>query len=253
VSDHHRRLGRFETVALRGVARRQAQGFHRHHGLAMQGNEAMRGAHEVHAAPAGQLAVGFQLVGHHLGDGQLAQGVVERLLQAHHQRGPGHDAVPVQGFGLAFTLTLETAQDGGRIADVGAQGGQFLQQRRRGLSIRAQSDRDGHEFLLHGLIGRLGQHRGDVRREPARRGKGRDDGAFARQPLRFELLEQDAGKRFAQLLQGLGGQLLHEELHQQIFRGHGQVPQAAFVSVCAASCATHSRGAMGKPRRSRLS
>ena len=40
---------------------------------AVQGHQAVRRAHKIHAAPARQFAIGFQLVAHHLGDRQLGK------------------------------------------------------------------------------------------------------------------------------------------------------------------------------------
>jgi len=71
--DRDDRLGGLESVTQGGVARLQAQHLERHHAGAMQGDHAVRRAHEVHAAPAGQLAIGFELVGHDLRDRQLGQ------------------------------------------------------------------------------------------------------------------------------------------------------------------------------------
>ncbi len=80
LGQHQRVHRRFETVAVGGVARRQAQRLDGHHGAAVQRHQPMRRAHKLHAAPAGQFAVALQLVGHDFGDGQLGYGFVQRFL-----------------------------------------------------------------------------------------------------------------------------------------------------------------------------
>ena len=116
VCQHHGRHGRFKAVALRAVASREAQRLHGHHGGAMQRHQAVRGAHKVHAGPAGQkvvhAAIGFKLVAHHLGDGELGDGFVQGLLQTGLQRRAGHHAVVEQGFGLAVLGALQGGHSG---------------------------------------------------------------------------------------------------------------------------------------------
>ena len=102
------------------------------------------------------------------------------------------------------------------------------------------------KLLYNFLVGRLRAHRRDMRRQPPRRGKAGEPGVRRRQALGLELVKQHAGKGVTQLLQRLRGQLFNKQFDQKILRAHGQ---AAFFC----SSATHSRGAMGKPSRSRLS
>jgi len=82
---HQRRHLGFEPVALGAVASAQSQCLDRHHGAAVQGDQAMRGAHKVHAAPAWKLAIGFQLILHDLGNRQLGQSFFQGFLQARWQ------------------------------------------------------------------------------------------------------------------------------------------------------------------------
>ena len=51
MQQHHGRDLGLKAVALCAVARCQAQRLDRHHGAAMQGNQAVRWAHKVHTAP----------------------------------------------------------------------------------------------------------------------------------------------------------------------------------------------------------
>ena len=82
VGKHHRIDGGFKTVAVREVASAQAQHLDRHHRAAVQRDQTMRRAHKVHAGPAGQFAVGFQLVAHDFRDRQLGNRFFQRFLQA---------------------------------------------------------------------------------------------------------------------------------------------------------------------------
>ncbi len=58
-------------------------------------------------------------------------------------------------------------------------------------------------------------------------------------------MENIVGKSLAQLLQGLRGEFLDEQFDQKVLHH-------AF-SIFASTSSAHSRGAMGKPRRARLS
>ena len=94
----------------------------------MQRQQLMGGPHKVHAAPAGQFAVGLKLVLHHLGNRQLGQRLIQRFLQAFGQvRAFGH-AVVKQCLGLAIRGTFERCHSRGWVAHIGAQGLQFLEQ-----------------------------------------------------------------------------------------------------------------------------
>jgi hypothetical protein len=59
IGERHRVDAGFETVAMRVAPRLQAQRVDRHHVGAMQRNQPVRRAHEAHARPARQLAIGL--------------------------------------------------------------------------------------------------------------------------------------------------------------------------------------------------
>ena len=180
-------------------------------------------------------------------------------VQALGQRGAACLAVIKQQLGHAVMHALETRHGRG----VGAQRGQFLERRRCGQAVAAQTHGHGHELLRHGLVCGLRLHFGDVRGQAARRGIGGALGSASRQPLGRELLQQHLGKGVAQLLQGLRGQFLDEQFYEQVgWCGHGVLfpAQAAFLFCCSAALASSAStssacafGAMGKPRRARLS
>ena len=98
---HHRVKQRFKPVAVRGVAGLQAQGVDSHNVTAMQGNQTMRGPHELHVGPA----VG-QLVSHDFGDRQLGNRLQQGFLQALSQRCAFDCAVIKQRLGFAVYSTF---------------------------------------------------------------------------------------------------------------------------------------------------
>ena len=214
IPEHHGRDSRLKPVALRTVARREPQRLDRHHVAAVQRHQPMGGAHELHAAPAGEFAVGLQLVGHDLGNGKLGDGLVQRLLQPLLQRSAGQHAVVEQGLGLAVLRALEKSDRSSRVRYLHAQGLQLFQQRRRGGASGVQPHADGHELLAHGLVGGLVGHGRHLRGQAARRGERREHRIRGRQALGLELLTQHAGKGIAQFLQRFGGQLFDEELDE---------------------------------------
>ena len=240
VGDDNGRHGRLETVAVRAIARAQSQHLDRHHGAAMQGDEAVRRSHKMHAAPARQIAVGLQLVTHDLRNRQAGNGVLERLLQASVQACARHQAVIEQGLGLAVGTSSERGHRCHRVRHIGAQRLQLLDQRRRGAAFGVQRDAHGHQLLLQCLVGGLEPDIRDVRGQPARRGKGGHRRVRCQQTLGSELRRQLGGKGFTQLLQRLGRQFFDKQFNQQVFHD-------------GFTCSTHARGAIGKPRRWRLS
>ena len=246
--DHGRNFG-LKAVTLGGVTGREAQRLDRHHGATVQGDQAVRRAHKIHAAPTRQLAIGLQLVLHDFGNRQLGQRFFQRLLQARLQRSAFDHAVVKQGLGFTVGCALQGGDSSGRVADVSAQGLQLFQQGRGGIASRIQAHGHRHQLLLHGLVGTLNQHAGHVGGQAARRGKCGDHRVGRRQALGLELFGQHVGERRAQFVERLGRQLFHKQLHQQILCCHVVNPHAAFLGMFS----THSRGAIGKPRRSRLS
>ena len=217
---HHRVHGGFKTVAVRGVASVQAQRGDRHHAAAMQRHQPVRRAHKAHAAPAGHVAAGGQLVAHHFGDGQLGQCFVQRLLQAFGQRGTACGAVVEQGVGLAIGRALQRGHGAGRVAHVGADGSKFFQQRGCGIAGSVQAHRHRHELVRLRPVGRLRRHRRDVRGQPARRSVGGQLRAGSRQTLGLQLRQQHAAKGVAQFLQHLGRQFFDKQFNKKVLGGH---------------------------------
>ena len=228
---HHGRDFGFKAVALGAVTGRQAQRFDRHHGVAVQGDQAVRGAHKIHAAPAGQLAIGLQLVLHHFGNRQFGQGFIERLLQARSQGRALDHAVVKQGFGLAVGRALQSGHGRRRVAHVSAQGLQFFQQGGGRVARRVQAHRHGHQLLLHRFVSGLRQHAGHMGGQAAGRGKSRHQRIGSGQALGLELFGQHTREGRAQFVERLGRQLFHKQFHQQILCRHVVLPHAAFLGI----------------------
>ena len=106
-------------------------------------------AHKMHAAPARQVAIGFQLVTHNFGNGQLGQGFFKCFLQTPVQAGASDQTVVKQGHGLAIGRLAQCCHSGYRIGDISTQRLQLFEQRGRGVPASVQPHTRGHEFLLH--------------------------------------------------------------------------------------------------------
>ncbi len=207
-----------KPMAVRFASRRQPQRLHRHDVDAMQGDQTMRGAHKLHRSPAI-----FQLVGHHLGDGQFGDGLGERPLQTFGQRGAGRHGVDEQGFGFALAFA---PQAGGGVG-IQPQRAELFEQRRGGLAVGIQPHGHGHELLRYGLVGRLGSDGGDAHGQSARAGVGRRLDVRCGQSLRPQTRGQGAGEGLAQRGQRLGRQFFNEEFDKQVLWVHGGQLQAA--------------------------
>jgi len=151
VLKHHRGHLGFKAVALGAVASSQAERFDGHHGAAMQGDQAVGGAHKFDAAPAGQFAVGLELVAHDFGNGQFGNGFVQGFLQALGQAGTVGHAV-VEEF--AVRRTLELRHGFGACAN----GLQFFEQGGGGVALGIQADRHWHELFWFRHIYRFSSH-----------------------------------------------------------------------------------------------
>ena len=186
----------------------------------MQRHQAVGRAHKMYAAPAGQLAVGLQLVAHDFGDGQPGQGFFKRFLQAGIQAGTCNQAVIKQGWGLAVGRLAQGGHGGCGVGDIGTQRLQFLEQRRCRLTRRVQPHAHGHELLLHGFVGGLEPDPGDVRGQTAWRGKRGHHRFIGGQALGAQLVGQHGGKGLTQLLEHLGREFFDEQFNEKIFGCH---------------------------------
>jgi hypothetical protein len=128
------------------------------------------------------------------------------------------DRVEEQRLGLAVDRALEP-RDRRR---VGADGGELLEQHRRGVALRVEADADRHELDLNGLVGGLRRDLGQVQREPARRRIGGRGGVGGGEALRLEAVGQHGAERLAELLQRLRRQLFDEQFDQQALRAHAR-------------------------------
>ena len=248
VLQHQGIHARLEAVAVRLPPRLQAESAHGHHLGAVQRDEAVSGPDEVDAAPA----IG-ELVLHHLRDRQRGERGIERRLQAAGERRSGLHRVEEERFGLAIAPALQRRHGGG----VRAERGELLEQRRRRLAVGAEADRRRHQLVRHRLVGGPRDDAGQVQRQPARRRERRHDGSLVGQALRPQARGQAGSEGLAELVQRLRRQLFDEQFDEQILRAFAHGQAACFCSRCASSRARTSSaqafGAIGKPRRARLS
>ena len=210
VFQHHRINDCFKTVSMRAVARLQAQYLDRYHGVAVQRHQPVRGPHKIHAGPAGQFAVRLQLVTHDFGNRQQTYRLLQRFLQPGVECGARDQAVKKQRLGLAIWRTFERGHSSSRVRHVGAKSLQLFQQCRGRVARRVKSHSNRHELLPHGLVGRLEPDVSDMRRQPARRRKGRNDRVRCGQALCCQLFCQLARERITQLIERLRRQLFHK-------------------------------------------
>ena len=196
VAQHDRVDLGFEAMAMGLAPGLEPQRLDRHDRVAMQRDQAVRRAHEAHAAPARQLAAALELVAHDLGNRQPGDGLGQRLLQAFDQRRALGGAVEVEGLGLAVHRAAQRRHGRG----VGAEGRQALVQRGRRAARGIEADAHRHQLLRDRAVGGLGAHAREVRREAARRGVGGEQRAGIGQALGHELVAQHDGEGVAELL-----------------------------------------------------
>ena len=126
---------------------------------AVQRDQAMRRAHELHRG----RAVG-ELVAHHFGDGQLGYRFLQRELQAGGERDARNRLLEEGIFGIAFDPALELIRRGAFLF-------QAFGERRARLAVGAERDFGRHQFLRLGPVRSLWPHVLDEYGQPARRGE----------------------------------------------------------------------------------
>ena len=94
-------------MAVRLLTSLEAQCFDGHHIFAMQRYQAMCRAHKVDAGPTRHFAIGFQLIGHDLWNGQLGQTFIQGFLQTLQQVGTLGHAVVKQSLCFAIGRALQ--------------------------------------------------------------------------------------------------------------------------------------------------
>ena len=131
---------------------------------------------------------------------------------------------------------------------IGAQRGELLEQRRRGVAGGVEADGDRHQLLHHRLVGGDGQHAGDVV-PGGRAGVGRHGGG-RRQARRLFGKHWQAAKAFRPAFGRLGRQFFNEEFDADCLA----VMSGGFLGVLGELSGQHPAahlGAIGKPRRAR--
>ena len=205
-----RRLA-LEAMAHGRATRDEPKRANGHDLAAVQRHESVRWPHELDAGPAVLI-----LVGHHLGDRQLLQRLVDRLLQRRREFRARDLLVEEQRLGLA----VDRAHEARHHARVGAECSELLLQHRRRLAVRVETDRNRHELLPHHLVGAARSDLGHVRREAARRRERRSNGVGGAEPLCLQAVKEHGAERLSELLQGLRRQFLDEQFYEQAL-GHG--------------------------------
>ena len=126
---------------------------------AVQGDEALHRTHELHVGAVGPL------VGHDLRNRQLGERFIERRLQAVGERRARRRVAQEERFGLAVLGAFEFAQ--GKVGK--AERGEFLGERRGGLAVLVERDRNRQHLLAHLSFRRDLAHVLDEHGEAARR------------------------------------------------------------------------------------
>lgn len=200
-----RRL-RLETMAARAAAGTQAERGDVDHRVAVQRDQAVRGAHEAD----GGDAVG-RLIAHDLGNGQLAQRVFQRRLQGGRQRRALGDAAVDE----LFVLAVRLARESGDVDALQALGRELLLQRGRGLAVGVQPHAHGHEFFREFAVGSLRQHGRQVHGQPSRRGIGGGGAAVGQQAPALQAGGDAFGEGLSQAVERLGREFLGEQFQQE--------------------------------------
>ena len=245
-----------KTMALGVIRRLKTQCTQGQHFFAIQGQQAMHRSHKMHAAPARQGAVAVQLITHELGDGQRAQALAQGLLRTF-----GEGGASLGGFGPQIDLFAIIDFFQGRHAQVRQpHGRELFGKRRRGLTLRVQAHALRHQLLLDGFGAGLWQDTLYAHGQTPRRGKTFKTGRGGGEPLRHQTVKNPLCKGSAQCFQSLRGQLFGQEFNEQGLAELGRLHRCRHAGTAfdvrpgiAGMAATHWAGAMGNPRRSRLS
>ena len=188
---------RQEAVAERAAAGLEAQQGQRHDGLAVQRQQRVHGAHELHSGAVRTL------VAHHLRDRQLGDRLFQHRLQAFGEVDARRGVRVEEAFRLAVLGAFEVAD-----FEVGeAEGGQLLGQRRGRVAVLVEGDGHRQDLLADGLVGRRGAHVRDRHGQAARRGVGGDDAVGIEEITGFQAVRDAVGESGAQFHEGLRRQL----------------------------------------------
>ena len=214
----------------------------RHHLGAVQRHQAVRRAHEVHAGPA----VG-ELVAHDLGDRQLGERLVERLLQARRRasrRARGCRGTAPRPCRRAGACSCGTADASAPSA------ASFFSSAGVGLAVGVERHATGISLCDTGLVGAPARPR--RRRAPpggAAMAKAVSRGIGCGQALRLAgASDSSRGERLAQLLQRLGRQLLDEQFDQQVLACVMLMPPSSPAAPVTSSAQASRRHREAQPR-----
>ena len=292
VREYHRRRARLEAMPQCAPAGLQAQRMHGHHLGAVERHQAMGRTHKTNAAPARKRTSGLQLVSHDLRNRQLGDRVGQGALQAFGERCTFGHAVQEQGFDLAVhgpaqarqhrrvgtngqQLLLQGGRGGPRGVETDAHGHQFLRLRLvcgTGRDI-AHMYRQAPRRSKGGMAGLAGDEAvfQQAPRQCAAERVAQGFERFGRQFLDQQFHQQVVGCHCcsvsaahrgtfalrAAVRAGLGAARRGAHQASSPYWRDVELPRGRVVHGAHAAffviCSTHSRGAWGKPSRSRLS
>ena len=187
-----------ETVAQGGAAGGEAQQGQGQDIDAVQGDQAVGRAHELHGGAVRAL------IAHQFWNRQLGAGLAQSGLRAGGKLAARRRVGVEEAFGLAVGGAFQLGH-----RQVGeAQRGQFLGQRRRAVAVRVQRHGDGQDFFADRFVGRDFAHVGDGDGQAARRGVAGGDAVGFEEVARFQAVD-DAGRE--------GGAQFGQRFRRQFF------------------------------------
>ena len=205
VRDGNRRAVGEEAVAQGGAAGRQAQQGQWQDIDAVQGDQAVGRAHELHGGAVRAL------IAHQFWNRQLGGRFRQCRLRAAGELAARRRVGVEEAFGLAVDGAFQV-----RYRQVGeAQRGQFLGQRRRAVAVRVQRHGDGQDFFADRFVGRDFAHVGDGDGQAARRGVAGGDAVGFEEVARFEAIDDAGGEGGAQFGQRFRRQFFGQQFDEQ--------------------------------------
>ena len=230
---------RQEAVAHGVAAGFQPQQVQRQHLFAVQGEQQVDRAHELHGGAVRAL------VAHDLRDRQLGHGLLQDVLQGAGQRAAGCGVGIEEGFGLAVLGAFEVRD----LQIREAEGGQLLGQRRGRVAVLVQRDRNRQHLLADRFIRRGVAHVGDGDGQAARSGVGGGDAVAFQEVARLQAVGDAVRERGAELDERFRRQFFGLDFDEE------SLVHDLFCSCQAAALSEASvdAGSIGKPSFSRES
>jgi hypothetical protein len=235
---------RQEAVAEGAAAAGQAEQRQRHDGVAVQGQQRVDRAHELHG-----LAV-RALVAHHFRDRQLGDRFGQHRLQAVGELAARRGVAVEEALGLAVLGAFE-------IVDLQvreAQRGQLLAKGRARLAVLVEGHRHRQHFFADRLVRRSRAHVRDRHRQAARRGIGGNDAVGVEEVAGLQAIRDAVRKSGAQFDEGLRRQFFGLQFNEQgLVHDRSILLFWAQPTLISAASTSGDFGSIGKPSFSRES